>query len=192
MSMKFTQVPTDTWEKLQMNAGIIASGFVPSTGTVSGIMGATTGGITFATNPSYTDFGEDVDNVPANTWQLKRIDSYNPVLSGTFVTVSPALVKSMIGGAAIDATDTSLVTPADQLQESDFADVWFIGDYSDVNTGNGAGFLAIHVKNALNTTGFQVKTTKNGKGNFSFEYHGHYDLEDLSDLPFEVYVKAGA
>lgn len=58
--MKFTQIPTDTFQKLQLNAGILASEFTPSTGsiTASNILGATTGGITFSANPSFVDWGK--------------------------------------------------------------------------------------------------------------------------------------
>ena len=44
---------------------------------------------------------------------------------------------------------------------------------------------------ALNTAGVQLQTTKNGKGQFAFEFHGHYDIDDIDTVPFEVYVKAG-
>lgn len=190
--MKYTQIPATTWEQLQLNAGIIVDAFTPSTGTVGNILGATSGGFSFATNPNYVDFGEDVDNVPANTMQLKRIMGYDPVISGTFLTVTPALAKQLIGGADIDGTDTSKVVPASELAESDFDDVWVIGDYSDKNTGASAGFIAIHLMNALNTAGLQLQTTKDGKGQFAFEFHAHYDIEDIDTVPFEVYVKAGS
>lgn len=58
--MKYTQVPSDAFEKLQMNAGIMVDTFNPDTGVIGNIMGATTGGFSFASNPSYTDFGEDM------------------------------------------------------------------------------------------------------------------------------------
>ena len=72
--MKFTQIPTDTFQKLQLNAGILvkgATGFVPSTGTLTtvNILGATTGGITVSCIPTFVDFGEDVDNCPKQTPQ---------------------------------------------------------------------------------------------------------------------------
>jgi len=86
---------------------------------------------------------------------------------------------------------SSKITPRDHLTEDDFNDVWMIGDYSDKNTGTTAGFVAIHLKNALNTAGFQLTTSKNAKGQFAFEFHGHYDIEDIEDVPFEIYVKAG-
>lgn len=190
--MQFTQVPANTFETLQINAGILVDSFVPSTGVIGNILGATTGGLSFASNPTYTDFGEDIDNVPANTWQLKRVESYDPAISGTFLTVSPSVAAMLSGAADVDSVDTTKITPRENLTEDDFEDAWIIGDYSDKNSGAAkAGFVAIHIMNALNTTGFQMQTTKNGKGQFAFELHGHYDLEDMETVPYEIYVKAG-
>lgn len=186
--MKYTQVPADAFEKLQMNAGIMVDTFSPETGVIGNIMGASTGGFSFASNPSYTDFGEDMDNVPANTKQLKRIQSYDPAISGTFLTVTAASAGNLTGAA--DVTGNHVV-PREQLKDSDFTDVWVIGDYSDVNTGADAGYLAVHVMNALNTAGIQWQSTKDGKGQFAFDYHGHYDLEHIEQVPFEIYAKAG-
>ncbi len=190
--MQYTQVAADAFEKLQMNAGILVDSFVPSTGVIGNILGATTGGLSFNSNPEFEDFGEDVDNVPNNTMQLKRITSYDPTISGTFLTTTPALAAKLTGAADVGTVDTTKITPRGQLSEDDFDDIWIVGDYSDKNTGaTSAGFVAIHIMNALNTTGFQLQTTKNGKGQFAFEFHGHYDIENIDTVPFEIYVKAG-
>lgn len=189
---KFTRVPEDTFEKLQLNAGIMVDDFTPATGTIGNILGATTGGINFASNPDYTDFGEDVDNVPNNMKELKHLNGYDPTMSGTFLTCSPELAKSLNGHADIDVTDATRVIPRAELLNTDFEDVWWIGDYSDVNTGNNAGFIAIHLMNALNTAGFQIQSTKNEKGQLAFEYHGHYSIEEQDIVPFEIYVKEGS
>lgn len=189
--MKFTQVKADAFQQLQMNAGIMVDTFNPETGVVGNIMGATTGGFSFASNPTFTDLGEDIDNCRANTWQLKRISSYDPAISGTFLTVEAAVAKKLTPSADIDAQATYKVIPRNQLQEADFDDVWVIGDYSDVNTGANAGFMCIHLMNCLNTAGIQWTTTKDGKGQFAFDFHGHYDLTDIDTVPFEIYVKSG-
>lgn len=188
---KFTRLPTDAFQKLVLNAGILVDTFTPGTGTIGNILGATTGGIQFASNPEFIDFGEDVDNCPNNTKELKRIQSYDPTMSGTFLTCTPAVIKSLLGAADIDATDTTKVIPRSVLEQEDFEDVWWIGDYSDVNTGTNAGFLAIHLMNALNTAGFQIQSGKNEKGQMAFEYHGHVSMSDLDTVPFEIYCKAG-
>ena len=191
MGLKFTKIPTNTFERLQINAGIMVDSFTPATGTIGNIMGATTGGITFNSNPSYEDYGEDVDNCPNNMMELKRLTAFDPTMSGTFLTCTPAVIQSLIGGADIDANDETHVVPREVLLTTDFDDVWWIGDYSDVNTGDNAGFLAIHLMNALNTAGFQITTTKNGKGQMAFEYHGHYSIDDQDTVPFEIYCKSG-
>ena len=191
MAQKYTKVPEDTFEKLQLNAGILVDEFTPSTGVIGNILGATTGGIQFSSNPSYTDFGEDVDNVPNNTKELKHLDQFDPQMAGTFLTCTPALVKSLVGPAAVDTTDATKVIPRAELLATDFEEVWWVGDYSDVNTGANAGFIAIHLLNALNNAGFQITSEKNNKGKLAFEYHGHYSIADQETVPFEIYVKAG-
>ena len=193
--MKFTQVPTDTFENLVLNAGILVDEFTPATGVIGNILGATTGGIEFSTNPTYTDFGEDIDNVPANTKQLKRLQSFDPTMSGTFLTVDTMALKSLIGAADIGTSDTTKVVPRDQLVAADFEDVWWVGDYSDKNVDaestHTAGYIAIHLMNALNTAGFKITSSKDNKAQMAFEYHGHYDISNISTPPFEIYVKAG-
>lgn len=189
--MKFTKVPIDLLETLQMNAGVLVDSFVPATGTLGNILGATTGGLTFATNPNFVDFGEDVDNCPPNTWQMKRITYYDPAISGTFLTTGAASIKRQIGAADIDSQDSTHIVPRHELKEADFSDVWAVGDFSNVNTGASAGFLAIHLMNVLNTTGLQWSSTKDGKGQFSFDFHGHYDYDDVDTVPFEIYIAAG-
>lgn len=195
--MKFTKLPADTFQKLVLNAGILVDAFTPSTGVIGNLMGATTGGITFNSNPTYTDFGEDVDNCPNNTMELKRIDQFDPAMSGTFLTLTAAVVKDLIGAADIAVGDNTHVVPRDHLIEDDFKEVWWIGDYSDVNDDGGtgstksAGFLAIHLMNSLNTGGFKITSAKKAKGQMAFDFHGHYSLENIEEVPFEVYCKAG-
>lgn len=193
MGMKFTKVRSDTFQSLQINAGIVASAFTPADGTIvtTDILGATTGGIQFASNPEYMDFGEDVDNVPNNTYQLKHVTSYNPVISGTFVAVDVALAKKLVGTNTYTAA-SGLIVPSNTIDLADFGDIWFIGDYSDKNGSTNGGFIAIHVLKAYSTGGFQWQSTKDGKGQFAFEFTGHYDLDDIDKVPYEMYVKAGA
>lgn len=191
--MLYTQIPSTTFKQLQLNAGIITSSFTPGTATLdqSSILGATTGGISFTATPTYTDFGEDIDNCPKNMKELKKLESWEVKLSGTFVTISSDLAKTLAGAADKATGDATNVVPRNELTADDFKDVWFVGDYSDVNTGKSAGFLAIHVMNALSTGGFQLTSSDKAKGQFAFEFTGHYSMEKQDTPPFEVYVKAG-
>lgn len=194
--MKFTQIPTDTFATLQMNAGILvkgATGFDPSTGTVTteNILGATTGGINVSCVPTYVDFGEDVDNCPKNMMELKKLDTWECKISGTFLTVSTTLAKAMLGAADIDVTDTTKITPRVDVTMEDFFDVWFVGDYSDKNGAQNGGFVAVHLLNALNTSGFSMQTGDKEKGQFSVEFTGHVSNNAQTVVPMVFYIKAG-
>lgn len=191
--MKFTQISPTAMQEMQLNAGILLSNFTPSTGEVtsSGIIGATTGGINFTATPTYSDFGEDIDNCPKNMMELKKQEAWEVKMSGTFVTVTAATAKMLIGAADVGSSDTTKVTPRNDLMPSDFGDIWWVGDYSDKNGEKNGGFLAIHMLNSLSTGGFQIKSSDKAKGQFAFEFTGHYSMDAQDTVPFEVYVKAG-
>lgn len=191
--MKFTKIPVDTFQKLQLNAGILATEFTPATGTLgeSGQIGATTGGISFDATPTFSDFGDDIDNCPKNTKELKRLDEWEVKISGTFVSADTAIAKSLIGAADIGTTDTTKVTPRNDIADSDFSTIWLIGDYSDKNGATNGGFIAIKLINALSTGGLKLKTSDKAKGQMAFEYTGHYSISKQNIVPFELYIKAG-
>ena len=189
--MRFTQIPTTAMEEMQLNAGVLLSSFTPSSAEVSGIIGATAGGIKFSAIPTYSDFGEDIDNCPKNMMELKRQDSVEVKISGTFVTVNASTAKKLMAAADVGTSDQTKITPRNDLKTEDFADIWWVGDYSDKNGANNGGFVAIHVMNALNTGGFQLQTGDKIKGQFPFEFTGHYSIGTQDVVPYEVYVKSG-
>lgn len=189
--MKYTQIPSTAFQNIQLNAGILVDSFVPSTGVIGNILGATTGGVQFKDNISYIDFGEDIDNCPKNTLELKKLDSHDVKLSGTFVTLSADTAEVLVAAGDVDSLDSSHIVPRNDLLVTDFKDVWWVGDYSDKNTGANAGFVAIHMMNALNTGGFSIQSTDKGKGQFAFEFTGHYSIEDQDVVPYEIFVKQG-
>ena len=187
--MKYTKIPETAFQNIQMNAGIIVTSFDPSTGEAGGQIGATTGGLQFTATPSFSDFGDDIDNCPKNMKELKKLDSWDVSLSGTLVTVDSATAKKLIAAADIDGDDSNHIIPRKDVASGDFFDLWWIGDYSDVNTGANAGYCAVHLINALNTGGLSIKTTDKGKGNFAFTFTGHVSMNAQDVVPFEVYIK---
>lgn len=195
--MQYTRIPVDTFKKIQMNAGVLARNFDPATGEVQekDLVGATTGGVNFSATADFTDFGEDIDNCPDNMKELKKKGYTTAKCSGNFVTVDPAAGKSLVGGADIDSKDATHIIPRNDLADEDFEDLWLVGDYSEINesndAGDSAGFIAIHMMNALSTGGFQIQTAKNGKGQFAFEFTAHYSMEAQNTVPYELYIRAG-
>lgn len=248
--MKFTQIPVDTFKRLELNAGVLAKAFSinASTGvgtlTRSNIIGATSGGITITAVPTFADFGEDIDNCPKNTKELKRITAWDIKVTGTFVTFGESLA-ALIGQSEVSVysatltTDTTIVpgktyyarsgsgteaspyryivlVPTQDSQLASLYDnpvfklipvhdhsghqvedasygfmthLWFVGDYSDANDGNNAGYLACYFKNSLSTGGFSMTTQDMEKGKFAFEFTAHYTLDDPEEVPFEMYVR---
>ena len=192
--MKYTKIPEDTFQKIQLNAGILVGSFAPATGVIGDIIGATSGGVQFTATPTYSDYGDDIDNAPKNTKELKKLDNWEVSMSGSFITVDSAVAKMLVGASdtsTVAETDITKITPRNDIDDSDFGDIWWIGDYSDVNTGDDAGFIAIHMMNSLSTGGFSIQTSDRAKGTFSFTFTGHYSIAAQDTVPFEIYVKAG-
>lgn len=189
--MKYTQIPANTFKELQLNAGILCAGFTPATGEVTGLLGATTGGCNFTDSIEYKDFGEDIDNCPKNMLELKKLDNHEAKMSGTFITLSPSTTKRLMAAADVDPDDQTHIVPRNDVLASDFEDLWWVGDYSDVNEGASAGYVAIHLINSLNTGGFQIQSTDKEKGQFAFEFTGHYSMADQTRVPYEVYIREG-
>lgn len=187
--MKFTQIPVDTFQNIQLNAGILVDSFDPATGVIGNLLGATTGGVQFADDMEFIDFGEDIDNCPKNMLELKKLDSHDVKISGTFVTISANTAKLLAAAADVDSNNASHIIPRNDIVSTDFKTIWWIGDYSDENTGDNAGFVAIKLMNALNTGGFQIQSTDKGKGQFAFEFTGHYSMSAQDTVPYEIYVK---
>ncbi len=194
--MKYTRIPENTFKELQMNAGILAKDFDPATGEVAEVdlFGATTGGLSFSDSMSWVDLGEDIDNCPKDMMELKKLDKHEVKVSGTFVTMNPETAHILAAAADADENDPGHIIPRNDVLLSDFQDVWVIGDYSDVNedsTEGNAGFIAIHLMNALNTGGFQIKTADKAKGQFAFEFTSHYSMNAQDTVPYELYVRVG-
>lgn len=193
--MKYTQIPSTAFKSIQLNAGILLDEFQPSTQTIGNIIGATSGGVNFTATPEFSDYGEDIDNCPANMKELKKITSIEAKMSGTFISVSAELAKTLIGSADIDSADSTHVIPRKDIVDADFQDIWWVGDYSDINTDDGdthsAGCVAIHLMNALSTGGFQIQSSDDAKGTFSFEFTGHFSMDAQDTVPYEIYIIPG-
>lgn len=186
--MRYTKIPENTFKTLQRNAGVLAKAFNTETGELKleDILGATSGGINFKATPSFSDYGEDVDNAPKNMKELKILESWEITASGDFASVSPELLKRLVGAG--DASEAGKIVPRNDLKDADFADLWWIGDYGDDNSNETGKFIAIHMLNTLSTGGFQIQTTDKEKGKFAFEFTAHYSMADQDKVPYEVYI----
>lgn len=185
----FTQIPEDTFNDLQLDAGVLLNTFNPASPAIAdnAIITATTGGITALCQPTFADFFEDVDNAPNNTKEGKQITGWDCRISTTAIGTSPELIKMSLGAADIDGTNTSKIVPHRNLALTDFTDaIWWVGDKAD------GGMVAVKLINALSTGGFNLKTTKNGKGQLTLEITGHVSISAQNVVPMEFYSTSGA
>lgn len=181
MAGRFTVIPQDTFDALQLDAGILLSDFDPSDPEVldENLICATTGGINPSCVPTYSDFGADVDNVPNNMMEFKHLDGWNCKITTTGLGTSTKLIQMALGAA--DITDETQVDPRNKVELTDFKSIWWVGDKAN------GGFVAVHLKNALSTGGFSLQTSKNGKGTTAIELTGHVSIDAQDEVPMTFY-----
>ena len=177
-----TKIPQDTFSALQLDAGVLLNSFNPAAPAIpnSAIICATTGGINPSCVPTYSDMGEDVDNCPLNMKELKHLDSWECKIATTGLGTSPELIRLALGAADITVA-SGKVTPRRDLEQTDFADLWWVGDRAD------GGLVAVRLINGLSTGGFSLQTTKNGKGQIAIELTGHVSINAQDTMPMEFY-----
>lgn len=184
--MTFDKVKASTFNELQVEAGVLLSTFNPATPSIvdSNIIAATTGGISINCTSETSDWGEDIDNCPNNTKELIHVENFTCSISTTVLNVTEDVIKLALG-AWTSATGGG-IKPTNDLNNSHFRDLWWVGDRAD------GGMVAIHLLNALSTGGFQLQTSKNGKGTMAIELTGHVSISSPFDYPMEFFVTTGS
>ena len=182
----FTRVSEDAFDELQLDAGVLLSNFditSPFTEPQSAdIIATTSGGINPVCEPTYTDLAEDVDNVPNNMKEFKKLEGWNCTLGFSSIKFNAENIRWSIGAADTKAeTGYTKITPRRDLKQTDFADIWWVGDKAN------GGAVAIKLINALSTGGLNVQTTKNGKGTNAVTLTGHVSIDDQDTMPMEFY-----
>jgi len=184
---RYTQIPKDTFDALQLDAGILLKNFDIETAsagtgqsgfTDADFICATTGGITAECSAEYSDLAEDVDNAPNAMMEFLHLDGWTCSLAFTSLSTDVDGIKLALGAADTDGTK---VTPRRDVKLTDFTDVWWVGDKAN------GGFLAIHLMNALSSEGFSLKTEKAGKGQTDVTLTGYVSLQNQNVVPMEFY-----
>lgn len=183
---RFSKLPIESFDEFQIDAGVLLKSFDPESPELvdSDIICATTGGINPTCVPTYSDMGEDVDNCPVGMMELMNLDGWETTLGFTALNTTPEVIRMALGAADIEASNGK-ITPRRNLKDTDFADVWWVGDRSD------GGLVAIRLINALSTSGFSLQTTKNGKGQIAVTLAGHVSIQEQDVVPMEFYVQEG-
>lgn len=129
----------------------------------------------------------DVAVVPGKVYYTQSGSSPNYV----YTPVANPVTTDIGSYYELTAATAATITPSTDLTAADFEDVWWVGDYSDVNSGSNAGFIAIHLKNALNTAGLDLQSNNKNKGAFAVSFVGHTTATNPDVVPFEVMIVPG-
>lgn len=189
-----TGLRPESFQKIQLNAGIMLKNFDYSTATDASalaaliktakeegtaLLGATRGGGTFTCTPETREIEADgkrnafVGSTIFDGWTIK--------LSTTLLEISPENLKTALPGAAtVAAGKKTTLTLSNNVSDSDYIKnlIW-IGDIGD-------GYLLIDLQNALNTSGITLTFTDKGEGTLPVEFTAH--AAELNDdaMPFTI------
>lgn len=183
----FTVISKDAFDALQVDAGVLLTSFNPADPYKdpldAEILATTSGGINVVCEPEFSDYGEDVDNVPNNMMEFKRLNSWNASMSFTSIKFNAENIKWSLGAAESELLSNGVtkVKPRRNVNLSDFKDLWWVGNKAD------GGAFACKLMNALSTGGLNIQSTKNGKGTNAVTVTGHVSINAQDVMPMEFY-----
>ena len=189
-------IRTETFENLQLNAGIFIKNFdydTPADAEAlktaitaaitagTNILGATRGGGTFtATREIRTP---EVDGMRYGFKGSDFVDSADAYLSTTLIEVTPASVEATLGNATKTSSGKkTTIKMHTAIESADYlSNLCWIGDLAD------GRLVLIALKNALNTADFTLTFTDKGEGTLAAEFHARQaGVTDYDYAPFEI------
>lgn len=192
-----TGLRADTFDNLQLNAGIMLKNFTYSSITsasalksaistaISGgnCLGATRGGGSF--NVTRERRTPDIDGMRYPFIGSEFVDSSDAYLSTTLVEITADNLKLALGsGTATTSGNVTTIKMNTAYSDSDYlTNVCWVGDLAD------GRFVLICLKNALNTADLQLTYADKNEGTLTVEFHAHQEaVDDYDEAPFEVLV----
>ena len=189
-------IRTETFQKMQLNAGILIKDFDYSSVTDSStlatavaaavtagtdILGATRGGGTFTVTRDIRE--PEVDGLRYGFKGGKFVDSADAYLSATLVEVTPGNIKTLLGtGTSTTSGKVTTIKMNTAIDTNDYlTNVCWIGDIA------GGQMVLICLKNALNTADFSLTFSDKSEGTMTAEFHAHQaSVSDYDKAPFEI------
>lgn len=190
-----TGLRAETFERLQLNAGVFLTGFDYSSATDAttlkaklataieagtGVLGATRGGGSFECTPQTRTIEADGMRYPFKGSTVN--DMWTVKLKTTLLEATPENFKNALMCADITkAGKVTTVRVRTDIKADDYIPtLCWVGDTSK-------GFVLIQLDNALNLTGASFTFTDKGEGTLPVEFQAHQaSLEDQDHAPFRV------
>lgn len=190
-----TGLRAETFERLQLNAGLFLSGFDASTATSAaklkeliaaaieadtGVLGATRGGGSFECTPSIRNIEADGMRYPFKGSTVN--DMWTIKLKTTLIEATPEnFARALMSADVTTSTNVTTVKVRTDIKGTDYINsLSWIGDTSK-------GLALIKLDNALNIAGATFTFTDKGEGTLPVEFQAHCSsLEDQEYAPFEI------
>ena len=195
-----TALRSDTFQKLQLNAGIclkdldyssvtdatalktaIANIISGGSNPIGVLLGATRGGGTFTVTREIRT--PEVDGMRYPFKGSDFVDSTDAQLSTTLLEVTPQNIADLLAtGTATTSGKKTTVKMATAIDTTDYlTNICWVGDLAD------GRLVLICLKNAINTADFTFTYTDKGEGTLAAEFHARQaNVGDYDEAPFEV------
>ena len=187
---RITGLTSATKKNLQLDAGALYKGWVMGTDTPgsssSKLIGATVGGSTFTATPEVRQIA--VDGAKGPTKGYETIDSWTATLAFTIKeSTKTALALAL---AACDTTTTTSLSGYSKLEAREgIADTDYVSNIAWVGTISGSGDpIVIILKNVLSLTGLTYQAQDKNEAGVPVTLTAHYDVSNLDEVPFEIYM----
>jgi len=156
----------------------------PSFENVS-VLCATTGDVTISSTYDINNLAEDVNNIHGMPIEMMQLSNRQHTCSFTAVGVTAETVKLALA-ASTTGTDGAIV-PKSYISTTDFPStaLWIIATRLD------GGMFVVKFERYLNTNGFQLTTSKAGKGQLAITLQGYNSIADMNASPVTFYPIAG-
>ena len=196
-----TALRADTFNKLQLNAGILIknhdysivtdasalktqiAGIIAGTVTGKGdLIGATRGGGTFTvTRESRTP---EIDGMRYGFKGSDFVDSADAYLSTTLVEIEPQVIQDLLQAGVtptVSGKKTTIKMGTAIGSSNYLTNICWIGDLAD------GRLVEICLNNAINTADFTFTYTDKGEGTLAAEFHARQAaVSDYDYAPFEI------
>ena len=191
-----TPLREETFEKLQLNAGIFIKNFTYTSitnaaslktaiasaiTTGTSILGATRGGGSFTVTREMRT--PEVDGKRYGFKGDTFIDSVEAQLSTTLIEITPENLVNALGSAdAVTSGSKTTITLSTALDTNDYlSNLCWIGDLAD------GSYVLICLKNAINTADLTLTFSDKGEGTLPVEFHARQaSVNDYDTAPFEI------
>lgn len=191
-----TPLREETFEKLQLNAGIFIKNFTYTSitnasalktaiasaiTTGTNILGATRGGGSFTVTREMRT--PEVDGKRYGFKGDTFIDSVEAQLSTTLIEITPENLVNALGSAdAVTSGSKTTITLSTALDTTDYlSNLCWIGDLAD------GSYVLICLKNAINTADLTLTFSDKGEGTLPVEFHARQaSVNDYDTAPFEI------